>query len=391
MNKTKIAIVQRILAHYREPVFSLLCRQNDIEVRFFVAAKNTSNSVKTIDQTKADIPIDQGGLRWTMIKNHKLGNFFIWQSGILKIALSKHFDVIIFEGSYCYLSTWVAAVFARLSKKRVLMWGHGFLQEDNTIKTQIKVLFYRLAHGHLLHHNRAKEIMTRKGFSPENLHIIYNSLDHSAQVEFRKAVSFAEISKRRESLFQGSRRPVILFIGRLIPEKKLSMLLNAIKMLRDESYECNLLFVGDGPEKDCLNVLAHQYGLEKQVLFYGSCYNERENALLISMADVCVAPGEIGLTAMHALGYGTPVITHDDPCSQGPEYEAIRHGYNGVFFKKDDTPNLALSIRQWLLEHPDKQTVQKRCYEIIDKYYNPDFQLKVIRTAILGDAASENP
>jgi glycosyltransferase involved in cell wall biosynthesis len=48
--------------------------------------------------------------------------------------------------------------------------------------------------------------------------------------------------------------------------------------------------------------------LDDFIVFYGESYNERELAPLIALADVCVSPGNVGLTAIHALTYGTPVI-----------------------------------------------------------------------------------
>lgn len=41
--------------------------------------------------------------------------------------------------------------------------------------------------------------------------------------------------------------------------------------------------------------------VDKNVWFYGSCYDEQTNAELIYNADMCVAPGNVGLTAIHAM------------------------------------------------------------------------------------------
>ena len=52
--------------------------------------------------------------------------------------------------------------------------------------------------------------------------------------------------------------------------------------------------------------------LQDQIWFYGACYDESKLGELIFNADLCVSPGNVGLTAVHSMGYGTPVITHNN-------------------------------------------------------------------------------
>lgn len=383
MKIRKVALVQHILSHYREPIFRLLCQQQDgVEYTLFSDPVNTRSSVKTIDPQKAAIPVEQGGLRWRFLKNISFYEW-LWQSGVVRLSLSKEFDTIIYEGSSYFISTWVGAALARLTGKRVLMWSHGFLKKEKGFKGWLKKIFYRLADGMLLYHNKAKDILIKKGFNSENLHVVYNSLDYDTQIKIRATISDDDKAACRKKLFKKTDLPILLFIGRLTRKKKLLMILKAAKLLKDKGRECNILFVGDGPISDKLRKMARQMNLDTNLCLFGPCYDEKENALLISTADICVAPGEVGLTCMHSLVYGTPVITHDDPDFQMPEYEAITPGYNGAFFKKDSVEDMAVVIERWLMENPVRETTTKRCYEIIDRYYNPHYQIKIIRAAVM--------
>ncbi len=387
MKTKKVAIVYQILAHYREPIFHLLCKQHDnIEYTLFSDRNNTFNSVKTIDPCKKNLSIEKGGLRWFFLKNIFYRNF-LWQKGVLSLSLDKEFDVIIYLGSPYYISTWVGALLARLSGKRILFWGHGFLKEPEGFKGGLKKIFYRLPHGMLLYHKRAKEIFIRNGFLSKNLYVIYNSLDYNLHLDIRSKIGDDDISLCRQKLFKKSNLPIILFIGRLEPQKKLILLLEAVEILRDRGKPCNMLFIGDGPEKKKLEHFVERSKLTDHINMYGSCYDEKQNALLISASDICVSPGEVGLTCMHSMVYGTPVITHDDPNCQMPEYEAITTGYNGAFFRKDDPLSLADVIEKWVSEHPDKKNTLKNCYQVIDDYYNPYYQRKIINDAVVGTPA----
>ena len=67
---------------------------------------------------------------------------------------------------------------------------------------------------------------------------------------------------------------------------------------------------------------------------YGETFDEAEISKLLNHADLCVSPGNVGLTAMHALAYGVPVATHNDFKNQMPEFEAITPGKTGFSLRK---------------------------------------------------------
>lgn len=90
------------------------------------------------------------------------------------------------------------------------------------------------------------------------------------------------------------------------------MLVNAVAELKTKGENYNLVFVGNGLEGENLKARVKGLGLTDEVWFYGVCYDEKTNAELIYNADLCVAPGTVGLTAMHTMVFGTPVISHND-------------------------------------------------------------------------------
>ncbi len=99
------------------------------------------------------------------------------------------------------------------------------------------------------------------------------------------------------------------------------------------------------------------------------------------MRTICISPGNVGLTAMHSLVYGTPVITHNNFANQMPEFEAIIPGKTGDFFIEDNVDDLANVIEKWI-KKPESQEISNNCFDIIDKYYNPNYQLSVIKGVI---------
>ena len=163
------------------------------------------------------------------------------------------------------------------------------------------------------------------------------------------------------------------------------MIVEAVKLLFANNTKVNTLFVGKGVAKEELENLVNQYGLQDYFNFYGPCFDEEKLSRLIGSADICVSPGNVGLTAMTALGYGTPVISHDDFNHQMPEYQSIEPNINGDLFQRGSIKDLAEKISKWLSTKRDlpREDIQKKCYEVIDTKYNPKNQATLINQIIL--------
>ena len=194
------------------------------------------------------------------------------------------------------------------------------------------------------------------------------------------------ISKK---IFKHSNLPILFFIGRLTPQKNLKLLVEAVGLLHERALPVNIIFIGDGPESKVLEDFVDAENIRDYVTFYGACHKEKELAPLIMMSDICISPGEVGLTAMHSLVYGTPVITHDDDSMQMPEYEAIIPLKTGAFFKHGSAENLADVIEEWLSRNISQEYISDQCISMIEKYYNPHNQLEIFNAAVNGVPANQ--
>jgi glycosyltransferase involved in cell wall biosynthesis len=232
----------------------------------------------------------------------------------------------------------------------------------------------------MLYGNISRDNLVRLGYKKEKITVVYNSLDYKAQIGFRGTISEKQRDDFRATLFKDPTLHQLIFIGRLIPEKKLQMLINAVAGLKKENIPVNLLFVGDGPERAVLEQLVDNNGIGDQVCFYGASYNETANYQLIYSSECCVAPGQIGLTAIHSLMYGVPVISHDNANDQGPEFEAIKHLKNGALFEYNNEQDLKEKIVMVLdmIKTKSRSAIEADCYEVVDKFYNPEVQRDLI-------------
>lgn len=382
----RVAIVYHYWAHYREPIARQLCQQTGPSPEYVLVSGITQETagkgaIATVDPAKASLPLREGGLRWQFVKNVWLGKVFLWQTGLIRLAVSARYDAIIYLGSMYFLSTWCSAIVARLFGKKVLMWSHGYLREEVGLRGFLRKTFYRLSDGMLLYGHRARRIMIGTGFPESRLFVIYNSLDYEKQKAVRESVSAESVQISRRRLFAYPEYPVLFFIGRLTHRKRLDMLLDAVRRLHVNHRPVNLLFIGGGPAESSLRLLASESGLPDWVHFHGPCYGEDELGRLIMSADICVSPGEVGLTAIHSMAYGKPVITHDDFSLQMPEFESIVPGETGGFFAHGDTASLAATIAIWTANRRFA-AASTACISIVEQYYNPSVQARIINRAV---------
>ncbi|MBK7132480.1 MAG: glycosyltransferase [Bacteroidales bacterium] len=179
--------------------------------------------------------------------------------------------------------------------------------------------------------------MIESGFNPNKVHTVYNSLDFNYHKKLFDERNESELGEIKKKLFKSrSNLPIVLFIGRLTSEKKISYLLDSISLCKHRGNDFNCLIVGEGEELEYLKNHAKLQGILESVCFYGSSYEEKINAKLIMLSDCCVSPGNVGLTAIHSLSMGTPVITHDNMYNQGPEVEAIIQDKTGLLFRENE-------------------------------------------------------
>ncbi len=162
------------------------------------------------------------------------------------------------------------------------------------------------------------------------------------------------------------------------------MTIEAVDRINSGGDLVNLIMVGEGDERTRLESLSKQGVESGYIKFYGQCYDEEKIGRLISDADLCVSPGNVGLTAIHSLSLGTPVASHSNLNNQMPEVEAIIDGKSGFLFKEGDVEDLSRKIVDWISNVQDRESVRAVCYKIIDKYYNPYYQCSVFERAVYG-------
>lgn len=362
----KIALIYNFAQHYRANIFKLIDQEYDCD--FFFG--DSYLDVKKMDYTSLKGKVTES-------RTKRFGSW-TYLSGIQKL-LGQDYDAYILLGESRSLSTWLFCFRARLfyPKKKVYFWTHGWYGKESKAESIIKKILFKLPNGgSFVYGNYARELMIREGFNPNKLYTIHNSLAYDEQVALRQQLSPSFIYNEHF----GNDNNNLIFVGRLTQNKKLDKALRAMALLKERGQNYNMTFIGGGETKEELHKLVIEFGLDKNVWLYGPCYDEKELSSLIYNADLCVSPGNVGLTAMHTMVFGTPVLTHNDFPHQMPEFEAIHEGETGAFFLMDDIDSLANSISKWFANKGDKrEEVRRACMKEIDDNWTPYFQIEVLK------------
>jgi len=221
----------------------------------------------------------------------------------------------------------------------------------------------------LLYGDRARDIGHDRGFAPERLFPIYNSLDYSEQRAVRRPAA------------TDKENPSFLCVSRLAAETRIDLAIDALALLwREHGRRARLVVVGDGPLRAILEAHAHEAGVELELT--GAIYKEAAIATHMARCTAVVSPGKVGLLAIHALAYGVPVVTHDDLDRQMPEVEALRPGITGEFFQRDNVASLAAAMAR-CLDAGRSETVYHAGIAEVEARWTPETQVRLIEDAVM--------
>ncbi len=359
----KICCLLNYAPHYRSPIFQKMDQELHCDWYF---GKDLREEIE-----KMDYSLLRGFKR--ELKNIYKGNW-VWRKGVIELAFRKEYDTYIISGEPHTLSLIPFNLICLFLGKKVYSWQHGI---SNPAIGKGKLFNQRLLiamqEGVFLYSEHAKNVMKGLGFKSDKLFVVYNSLDYKKSLRYRELPLEPLYSN-----YFGNEDPVLLFIGRQTKVKNLTLLIDAFVQLNKREHPCNLVIIGDGPMENKIKDGVRTSGLTDRCWFTGAIYDEEMIACYLKNATLCVSPGNVGLTAIHALSYGLPVVTNNSFATQMPEYEAIELGLSGDFFNQNDLESLIETITKWLFQNRwSREEIRINCYRRIDEHYNAEEQISV--------------
>jgi glycogen(starch) synthase len=168
--------------------------------------------------------------------------------------------------------------------------------------------------------------------------------------------------KEYRSKFALPEEKLVLYVGRLVYEKGIHILINSVPRVLSK-VDAKFVLVGSGYMKDQLSTIVKSMGLEHKVLFEG--FMDEDNLFkLQKVADVCVVPSlfePFGIVALEAMAAKSPVVVSDT----GGLSEIVNHDVTGVKVYPNNADSLAWGITKVLLNTDYSKNLQENAYRTI--------------------------
>lgn len=178
--------------------------------------------------------------------------------------------------------------------------------------------------------------------------------------------------------FAPGQPPVVLSVGRLVPQKDHATLLRAFARLR-QNRTARLVILGEGPERGTLHTLATRLGIESDVSLPGTDAHPYRFMRRCGVFVLSSAWEGFGNVLIEAMACGAPAISTN--CPSGPA-EILENGKYGPLVPVGDDKALAAAIGA-TLDHPlPAPTLQSRA---------ADFSVVKSADAYLRLLLSESP
>ncbi len=270
--------------------------------------------------------------------------------GFIK-GLFMGYDVI--HAHYTAPQGFLGVMLKKARRKPLVVTTHG---SDVTILGQGKVtrhlVSYTLqnADSIVAVSNFLKNEIVKMGVPGENIRVIHNGLAIQEQLE------------SEEFQLQGS-GPLITFIGNLVPQKGVDILLRSIVEVEKTMPDVRVVIIGEGKEESRLKDLAKELKL-KEVHFLG----KRKDLLsVLEKSSLLVLPSReegFGMVLLEAMHMGVPVVASDT----GGIPEVVKHLQNGILVERENPEALSKGITTALTDGDLRERIIRNGKETVELF-----------------------
>lgn len=234
----------------------------------------------------------------------------MYEEAVGRIVQLAEFEVI---HAHDWLTCRAAVRAKMLTGKPLIVHMHsieadrsGQKHGGNPLVRQIEELALQLADHIIAVSQHTKDDIVREYKIPaDKIEVIHNSIDNAALVPPTPGNDYTYLDCMKR---QGYR--VVANVGRLTIQKGLPNLLRAFRLVIERAPKTLLLIVGAGEQYHELIMLSAELGVGTNVLFADFQRGKRYRDAY-AIADLFVMPSvsePFGITALEAIGYGTPVL-----------------------------------------------------------------------------------
>lgn len=289
-------------------------------------------------------------------------------------------DLIIIQGMTGNISYRGVVNWARRNHRGIFIWTCGWepgLARGLLLKLKNYFVgsFFRKGSKFLSYSTKAVQYISDRGVPSDRIMVCFNGIETDSMMQAEKEVwAKSEHIKQTYSLQD---HIVFLYVGGLLPEKNVDLLLDAFRMVASRHARVKLMVIGDGPQrKEISEKIADMQ--DDRIIYLGRIMEDVDQYFA---ASTCfVLPGVGGLALNQAMFWGKPCIVSE---ADGTEDDLVIEGVTGFRFVKDNLSGLAEAMEKIvLLKTDEREVLGRHARDIILQKSNVNNMVKVFMDAV---------
>jgi glycosyltransferase involved in cell wall biosynthesis len=336
---TRIVLITPILQHYRLTFYDKLSKADpSYDLTVLYGYKKKEDGRPGFEGTT---PFKSLGFR--EYKYRILPFDLVFNKGMISAVKEIDPDIVIMQGIAGDLTNRMIIAWARRKKKKIIIWAcawepgraKGMLLK---LKNMFVASFFRKADYFLTYSTHASNYVSDMDVDRSCIETCYNGIEID---EMEKE----EGSIRRQALEIRSKYGMedavsFLYVGGLIKEKRIGLLVDAFVNLKKQYENIKLFIIGDGPLKAELEEQLSRYNSDS--IYYLGRIIEGVDPYFAA-ADCFVLPGIGGLALNQAMFWNSTCIVS---AADGTEDDLVIEGYSGYRFLNGDLESLMDAMRR---------------------------------------------
>ncbi|HHS9667389.1 glycosyltransferase [Klebsiella quasipneumoniae] len=346
--------IQPHLTKYRIDFFnelSVLLKKR-YNQKFKVICGETPKSFGVIEKIPFEVDI---------VKVKKVSNFFYFKEVFSKLKKEEH--VIVHFGDFKYFTLY-QSLYLSLFKRRVLyLHGQGGYKKTGLASRLLYNVVLFLTDGYICYNEFCSIELKKK-----TLPFLHKKIHHIDNTLYLEPVGLDKIIMEEKG-------NSVTFIGRVRERSGVENILEAAKIVSAQIPNFKIHIIGGG-EQDYLHSLREKY---PEAVFYGELYSQEDIIKVCSKSKAGIYGGDAGLSVVHYMSLGLPVIIHNDLYSHmGPEPSYIIDDYNGLLFERDNINSIAEKLLMLCKDDTLVEKLSKNSFESYIKLSRPTMAEKLI-------------
>ena len=270
--------------------------------------------------------------------NSKYVKAFRYMKGMIRtflLSIKSDIKVFHFQIFHVGLLQFIFVLLSVVLRRKIIITAHDVGSFRDGEKKFLLENVYKLPHEIIVHSETAYNLLLQMGIDSEKINLIPLG-------NFRGLLKTTSSKSSSKKMFGFSDSDfVVLFFGQCKKVKRLDVLINAVSLAKENGFT-NIKLLVAGPMTDANDIFLRKLlenRLEKSYLHVSKFIPNEELSEYFSAADIAVLPYDNIMQSaviLLAMSNRVPVIVSNIPGM----LEVIKHGVNGLVFKKSDFKDL---------------------------------------------------